>query len=283
MFRAAAHSALIVPKYAKMYPAGSRSEASTLSSTFAEDTGSSGQPGVCWCGLARIPQHRQFDKQFVAPSCEIWKKRSSSIARRLLVIECIVSEIGTCISSTGNFNIITLVHMKKLKKIALIGNTGRCDNEIDLVARGAWNTRKLATTSLGRSSEFCVQRAIRRVIRSSQSFAHRRKLCLCCWVSLCLPCSPSGPCTEPSGGIIIFLKFETSYSRLRGRTSGFVYCRQRCGDDSANERTDDCTDDYFCSTSIRTDVLSSGKFAGLVRARCHPISASAQTPLSMTS
>ena len=71
--------------------------------------------------------------------------------------------------------------------------------------------------------------------------------------------------------------------RLRGRTSGFVYCRQRCGDDSANKRTDDCTDDYFSSTSIRTDVLSSGKFTGPVQARCHPFSASAQSPLPMTS
>ena len=43
--------------------------------------------------------------------------------------------------------------------------------------------------------------------------------------------------------------------------SGFVYCRQRCGDDSANERTNDCTDGYLSWTSIRTKVLSSGKFA----------------------
>ena len=39
--------------------------------------------------------------------------------------------------------------------------------------------------------------------------------------------------------------------------SGFVYCRQRCGDDSANERTNDCTDGY-----LSRDVFSSGKFAG---------------------
>ena len=30
--------------------------------------------------------------------------------------------------------------------------------------------------------------------------------------------------------------------------SRFVYCRQRCGDDSANERTNDCTDGYLSST-----------------------------------
>merc|ERR1712176_828409 len=34
--------------------------------------------------------------------------------------------------TTGNFNIITLVHMKKMKNNAIVGNIGHFDNEIDM-------------------------------------------------------------------------------------------------------------------------------------------------------
>jgi len=36
------------------------------------------------------------------------------------------------VSSTGNFNIITLEHMKKMKNNAIVGNIGHFDNEIDM-------------------------------------------------------------------------------------------------------------------------------------------------------
>jgi len=36
------------------------------------------------------------------------------------------------VSSTGNFNIITLDHMKKMKNNAIVGNIGHFDNEIDM-------------------------------------------------------------------------------------------------------------------------------------------------------
>merc|ERR1712209_135461 len=35
-------------------------------------------------------------------------------------------------SATGNFNIITLEHMKKMKNNAIVGNIGHFDNEIDM-------------------------------------------------------------------------------------------------------------------------------------------------------
>ena len=43
-----------------------------------------------------------------------------------------MSEIGIFVSSTGNFNIIALDHMNKLKNIAFVGNSEHFDNEINL-------------------------------------------------------------------------------------------------------------------------------------------------------
>merc|ERR1712050_654224 len=37
-------------------------------------------------------------------------------------------------STTGNFNIITLEHMKKMKNNAIVGNIGHFDNEIEMEA-----------------------------------------------------------------------------------------------------------------------------------------------------
>merc|ERR1711957_558827 len=45
--------------------------------------------------------------------------------------EC-VGDIDIFTSATGNFNIITLAHMKKMKNNAIVGNIGHFDNEIDM-------------------------------------------------------------------------------------------------------------------------------------------------------
>merc|ERR1712048_789136 len=47
-------------------------------------------------------------------------------------MESVVGEIDIFTSATGNFNIITLNHMKKMKNNAIIGNIGHFDNEIDM-------------------------------------------------------------------------------------------------------------------------------------------------------
>merc|ERR1711990_224703 len=47
-------------------------------------------------------------------------------------IEKVVGEIDIFVSTTGNFNIITLDHMKKMKNNAIVGNIGHFDNEIDM-------------------------------------------------------------------------------------------------------------------------------------------------------
>jgi adenosylhomocysteinase len=51
---------------------------------------------------------------------------------QVATMEDVVSEIDIFVSTTGNFNIITLEHMKKMKNNAIVGNIGHFDNEIDM-------------------------------------------------------------------------------------------------------------------------------------------------------
>merc|ERR1719408_153894 len=51
---------------------------------------------------------------------------------QVVTMEDAVSYADIFVSSTGNFNIITLEHMKKMKNNAIVGNIGHFDNEIDM-------------------------------------------------------------------------------------------------------------------------------------------------------
>merc|ERR1740130_884180 len=51
---------------------------------------------------------------------------------QVATMDDVVSEIDIFVSTTGNFNIITLDHMKKMKNNAIVGNIGHFDNEIDM-------------------------------------------------------------------------------------------------------------------------------------------------------
>merc|ERR1712167_320730 len=51
---------------------------------------------------------------------------------QVAALEAVVGEIDIFTSATGNFNIITLEHMKKMKNNAIVGNIGHFDNEIDM-------------------------------------------------------------------------------------------------------------------------------------------------------
>jgi len=51
---------------------------------------------------------------------------------RVAKMETVVSEIDIFISATGNKDIITLEHMKKMKNNAIVCNIGHFDNEIDM-------------------------------------------------------------------------------------------------------------------------------------------------------
>merc|ERR1712226_535871 len=51
---------------------------------------------------------------------------------QVVTMEEVVGDIDIFTSATGNFNIITLEHMKKMKNNAIVGNIGHFDNEIDM-------------------------------------------------------------------------------------------------------------------------------------------------------
>merc|ERR1712149_59229 len=51
---------------------------------------------------------------------------------QVATLESVVGEIDIFVSCTGNYNIITLEHMKKMKNNAIVGNIGHFDNEIDM-------------------------------------------------------------------------------------------------------------------------------------------------------
>merc|ERR1711937_985881 len=51
---------------------------------------------------------------------------------QVVSIESCVGEIDIFTSATGNYDIITLEHMKRMKNNAIIGNIGHFDNEIDM-------------------------------------------------------------------------------------------------------------------------------------------------------
>merc|ERR1711939_1134484 len=51
---------------------------------------------------------------------------------QVVTMEDIVGEIDIFTSTTGNFNIITVDHMAKMKNNAIVGNIGHFDNEIDM-------------------------------------------------------------------------------------------------------------------------------------------------------
>merc|ERR1712109_25124 len=51
---------------------------------------------------------------------------------QVATMEEVVAEIDIFVSTTGNFKIITLEHMKKMKNNAIVGNIGHFDNEIEM-------------------------------------------------------------------------------------------------------------------------------------------------------
>merc|ERR1711937_630834 len=51
---------------------------------------------------------------------------------QVVAMDSVVGEMDIFVSSTGNFNIITVDHMKKMKNNAIVGNIGHFDNEIDM-------------------------------------------------------------------------------------------------------------------------------------------------------
>merc|ERR1711912_148949 len=51
---------------------------------------------------------------------------------QVVKMESVIGEVDIFITTTGNFKIITLEHMKKMKNNAIVGNIGHFDNEIEM-------------------------------------------------------------------------------------------------------------------------------------------------------
>merc|ERR1712022_103995 len=51
---------------------------------------------------------------------------------QVVTLESVLNEMDIFVTTTGNFNIITLEHMKKMKNNAIVGNIGHFDNEIQM-------------------------------------------------------------------------------------------------------------------------------------------------------
>merc|ERR1711904_663706 len=51
---------------------------------------------------------------------------------QVATLDEVVGEIDIFVTTTGNFDIITVEHMKKMKNNAIVGNIGHFDNEIDM-------------------------------------------------------------------------------------------------------------------------------------------------------
>merc|ERR1712031_100463 len=51
---------------------------------------------------------------------------------QVVTLESVVNEMDIFVTTTGNFNIIRLEHMQKMKNNAIVGNIGHFDNEIEM-------------------------------------------------------------------------------------------------------------------------------------------------------
>merc|ERR1712094_32329 len=51
---------------------------------------------------------------------------------QVVTMESVINEMDIFVTTTGNFNIIRLENMKKMKNNAIVGNIGHFDNEIEM-------------------------------------------------------------------------------------------------------------------------------------------------------
>merc|ERR1712070_584500 len=51
---------------------------------------------------------------------------------QVVKMESVIGEMDIFVTTTGNFKIITLDHMKAMKNNAIVGNIGHFDNEIEM-------------------------------------------------------------------------------------------------------------------------------------------------------
>merc|ERR1712118_306507 len=67
---------------------------------------------------------------------------------QVVTLESVVGEMDIFVTTTGNFNIIRLEHMKAMKNNAIVGNIGHFDNEIQMAELEGFPASRLRTSSL---------------------------------------------------------------------------------------------------------------------------------------
>ena len=72
------------------------------------------------------------------------------------VLEDIISEMDFVITATGNKNVVTIEHLKKMKHNAVLGNIGHFDNEIDMYALDNYPALKLSTSKINWTNIFSL-------------------------------------------------------------------------------------------------------------------------------
>ena len=86
---------------------------------------------------------------------------------QVVTLESVVGEIDIFTTTTGNFQIITLEHMKEMKNNAIVGNIGHFDNEIEMEKLGKFPAIKVENikpqvdrlSSLMDTASSCLHRA----------------------------------------------------------------------------------------------------------------------------
>merc|ERR1719198_259855 len=93
---------------------------------------------VCICGYGDVGKGSAFAMRGagarvmiteIDPICAL---QACMEGFQVVALESVVGEMDIFVSTTGNFKIITLEHMKKMKNNAIVGNIGHFDNEIQM-------------------------------------------------------------------------------------------------------------------------------------------------------
>ena len=94
----------------------------------------------CWearasCGTARIELPLSVVVVLVRCLQNVTLLRPAGV--QVVDIETVMSEIDIFVSSTGNFNIISLAHIKRWNSNAFVGDTGHLDTRSTWLAQRA--------------------------------------------------------------------------------------------------------------------------------------------------
>merc|ERR1712227_692311 len=93
---------------------------------------------VCICGYGDVGKGSAFamrgaGARVLITECDpITALQACMEGFQVVKMESVIGEMDIFVTTTGNFKIITLEHMKKMKNNAIVGNIGHFDNEIEM-------------------------------------------------------------------------------------------------------------------------------------------------------